>query len=85
MQGNNYQIDKEPLLAIPIFKPSNQKQQQIISLVDQILAVTKDTDYLSNPTKQAKVKELESQIDQMVYELYKLTPEEIAVVEKKQQ
>ena len=31
--------------------------------------------------KQAKARELERQIDQMVYELYGLTPEEIAVVE----
>lgn len=38
-------------------------------------------DYLSNPTKQAKVKELEHQVDQLVYQLYGLTPEEIAVVE----
>lgn len=38
-------------------------------------------DYLSNAAKQAKVKELERQIDQMVYELYGLTPEEIAAVE----
>jgi len=41
----------------------------------------KDEDYLSNPAKQAKVKEYEHQIDQIVYELYELTEEEIAVVE----
>jgi adenine-specific DNA-methyltransferase len=52
-------------------------------LVDQILAITKDEDYLSNPSKQTKVKEIERQIDQMVYELYELTPDEIAVVEGK--
>jgi hypothetical protein len=52
-------------------------------LVDQILAIAKDEDYLSNPAKQARVKELERQIDQMVYELYGLTPEEIAMVEGK--
>ena len=36
---------------------------------------------VKNPAKQVKVKELERQIDWMVYELYGLTPEEIAVVE----
>lgn len=41
----------------------------------------KDEDYLSNPGRQAWIKELEHQIDQMVYELYGLTSEEIAVVE----
>ena len=54
-----------------------------IELVDRILAITKDEDYLSNPAKQAKVKEYERQIDQMVYELYGLTPEEIEIVEGK--
>jgi len=58
-------------------------QQPFIDLVDQILGITKDEDYLSNSNKQAKVKELERQIDQMVYELYGLTPEEIGVVEGK--
>ena len=57
------------------------KQTLLINLVDQILSITKAVDYLSNPTKQAQVKELEHRIDQMVYELYGLTPEEIAVVE----
>jgi adenine-specific DNA-methyltransferase len=84
MQGNNYQIDKEPLLAIPIYKPSNQEQQSIVPLVDQILVTTKGDDYLDNPTKQAKVKTLEHQIDQLVYALYGLTSEEIAVVEGSQ-
>jgi hypothetical protein len=53
----------------------------VINLVNGILAITTDEDYLNNETKQAKVKKLESQIGQMVYELYGLTPEEIAVVE----
>jgi len=37
--------------------------------------------YLQNEAKQAKIKEYEHQIDQIVYKLYDLTPEEVAVVE----
>jgi len=37
---------------------------------------------LQNPEKQAKAKEYERQIDQLVYKLYNLTPEEIKIVEK---
>ena len=81
MQGNNYQIDKEPLLAIPIYKPSNQEQQSIITLVARLLSVIVGNEYPDNPAKQAKVRELEHQIDHMVYELYGLTPEEKAVVD----
>jgi type I restriction-modification system DNA methylase subunit len=81
MQGNNYQIDKEPLLAIPVFKASNQEQQSVITLVDQILFTTKGDDSPNSLAKQAKVKEYEGQIDQMVYQLYDLTPEEKALVQ----
>jgi type I restriction-modification system DNA methylase subunit len=66
---------------LPIPDIRQNEQQPFTELVDQILAFTKDEDYLSNPSKQAIVKEFEHQIDRMVYELYELTPEETAVVE----
>ena len=49
---------------------------------NQILSITKDGDYLNNPDKQAKVKKLEKEIDQLVYRLYPLTSEEIKIVEE---
>ena len=45
-------------------------------IVNKILSITKDDNYLENSTKQAKVREYEKQIDQLVYKLYGLTPEE---------
>ncbi|MBE0479035.1 Eco57I restriction-modification methylase domain-containing protein, partial [Candidatus Aerophobetes bacterium] len=66
-------------LPIPIIPEKDQ--QLFIDLVNQILAVTQDPDYLQNLTKQAHVKDLEHQIDQMVYNLYNLTKEEIKIVE----
>ena len=59
-------------------------QAPLIDIVDKILAVTKDDDYLENTAKQAKVREYEKQIDQLVYELYGLTAEEIKIVENDQ-
>ena len=56
-------------------------QLPFVSSVDQILAITKDEDYPTNQTKQVNVKELDRQIDQMVYQLYGLTDEETAVIE----
>jgi len=47
----------------------------------QILSLTKDDDYLSNPDKKSKVKRLEKEIDLLVYKLYELTSEEIKIVE----
>ncbi len=71
----------DDLKKIPVKKIPEKAQLPFITLVNQILTITKDEDYTSNAAKQSKVKEYERQIDQMVYELYGLTPEEIAVVE----
>ena len=79
MQGSNYQVDKEPLLSIPLPNPKNileAQQQKIIAIVDQILAIKKSD-------SSADTTALESQIDQLVYKLYNLTDEEIKIVEEK--
>ncbi len=54
----------------------------IVNIVDKILTITEEDDYLENPAKQAKVHEHEKQIDQLVYQLYDLTDEEIKIVEQ---
>ena len=66
---------------LPIPKISKPKQKPFIELVDCIIAITKDNDYLENPTKKARIHDYEHQIDQMVYELYDLAEEEIKIVE----
>ena len=81
MQGSNYQIDKEPIMEIPLIKSSESKQKPLINLVDKILAITKAKDYLQSPNKQTQVQKYEKQIDQLVYKLYELTPEEIKIIE----
>ena len=69
------------LKTLPIPEKLHLYSAEIRACVDKILTITKGEGYFENEAKQAKVKELERQIDQMVYELYDLTPEEIAVVE----
>jgi hypothetical protein len=80
-KGETLELYQKPLSEIPIKKISESQQQTFITLVDRILAITKDEDYLQNLAKQAKVKEYERQIDQTVYKLYGLIPEEIKIVE----
>ena len=77
MQGTNYQIDKQPLLAIPLISPSSEQQASVATLVDRILAA-KHTD------PDADTSDLENKIDKLVYELYNLTENEIAIVEKRE-
>jgi len=66
---------------IPIKKISEDEQKPFVDIVGKILTITKGEDCLQNPAKQAKVKEYERQIDQMVYKLYGLTEAEIKIVE----
>ena len=61
----------------------SSEQLPFIEIVDSILSITQTDNYLENPQKQAKVKECERQIDQLVYELYDLTKEEIKIIEGK--
>jgi hypothetical protein len=53
------------------------------TLYETISNVSKNIEnvYLQNKEKQVKFKELESQIDQLVYQLYNLTPDEIKIIE----
>ena len=59
------------------------KEKEISELVVSILSVTGIAGYLSNSEKQAKVQDLEGQIDEMVYKLYGLTEDEIKIIEAK--
>ncbi len=81
VQGNNYQIDKEPLMNIPLIKITKSNQpiaDKIIALVDKIL-VLKEKDPKANTQK------LEKEIDALVYQLYNLTDEEIKIIEEGQE
>ena len=60
---------------IPVKIPSPEQEKNFNERVDRILELKKQ-----NPT--ADTTDLENQIDQLVYELYDLTEEEIKIVEK---
>ena len=69
-------------LPIPILDTTDKQElaNQIEILVEQILLVKKENPHLEGvATELTGV--LEAQIDQLVYQLYNLTEEEIAVVE----
>jgi len=83
-KGQTLQLFKDPLSEIPVKRIPDENSKKFISEVDKILSITKSEDYQNNESKQAEVKKYEEQIDQMVYELYGLTKEEIAIVEGKE-
>ncbi|MFH1446759.1 MAG: Eco57I restriction-modification methylase domain-containing protein [Chloroflexota bacterium] len=73
---SNIHLYPDDWKELPIPDVSSEKQKPIVELVDQILAAKK-----KDP--KADTSALEKQIDEMVYALYGLTPEEIAIVEGK--
>ena len=77
------QFKVNELRTFPIVKISDALQQPYVKMVDNILKLIESEDYTQNVDKRTYVKELERQIDQMVYKLYGLTPEEIKIVENK--
>jgi adenine-specific DNA-methyltransferase len=69
-------------LPIPPITPQTQPlADQIVQKVQEILTLTQSPDFETSQEKQQKVKELEREIDQLVYKLYGLTEEEIWTIE----
>ena len=73
-QGNNYQVDKAPLMGIPMVK-SHKNELELIDALDRILEIKKKDN-------KADISTIEQKIDQLVYQLYDLTPEEIRIIEE---
>jgi adenine-specific DNA-methyltransferase len=73
MQGDNFQLDKRPLMQMPIHKPNEIEINKIATLVDKII-IQKEQGKDSTDN--------EGKIDELVYKLYDLTIEEIGFIEK---
>lgn len=76
LRGGYFTFKTNYLMPFPLPKPlSSAEQKPFIDLVNKIYESRKDS------TKQIKGPDYEKQIDQLVYKLYGLTPEEIEIVE----
>ena len=74
-KGEMLELYQKPLSEIPMKRIAPDEQKPFIKLVDRILAA-KQRD------AEADVSALEREIDELVYALYGLTPEEIKIVER---
>jgi len=76
---SNQYVERIP---IPPITPQTQPlADQIVQKVQEILTLTQSPDFETSQEKQQKVKDLEREIDQLVYKLYGLTEEEIEIIE----
>jgi len=75
-KGEMLELLQKPLSEVPVKIILEDEQQSFITLVDRVLAAKR-----ANP--QANISAWEEEIDQLVYQLYELTEDEIKIVEGK--
>jgi len=88
LQGDMLQIDKEPLLEIPIVEAEDKKKEkEIIGLVRKISAHTRklkktDPDLYKEDYREInnKIKKLDKKLDKIVYCLYGVTKKDIRMI-----
>lgn len=71
MQGSNYQLDKAPLVNIPLKR--SVYEEKIVRLIDLIFM---------RKEKKLEVVDLEMEIDSLIYKAYNINKEEIRIIEK---
>lgn len=86
LQGEQLQIDKEPLLSVPIFMGDKEEQATISSLVDKMLKLNLELKKaIENSEKWNSIKidigRTDKKINEEVYRLYALTSKEVEMVE----
>ncbi|WP_419702144.1 Eco57I restriction-modification methylase domain-containing protein [Mucilaginibacter sp. NFX135] len=69
MQGDNYQIDKEPLLNIPIFRAS-----------DPQILIEKTESILFKKSLTLDISPIEQKMDDIIFNLYELAEDEIKLI-----
>jgi len=84
MQGGQFQVDKEPLLAIPLVAPPSAEQQRIAKLVDLILQASEKLHIAVLDSERDRYQRLidqtDAKIQEAVYTYYKLTDSDIDLV-----
>ena len=86
LQGDLLQIDKEPLVGIPIYVGSKDQQKRIVNLVDNMLDLNKKLAAGAKDSEKwnklrTEIERTDKEIDKEVYKLYGLTGDEIRTIE----
>ena len=86
MQGDNFQVDKQPLLEIPIVDTNNiEYKKNIILYVEQLSkAITESRSAKTDRDKSlysGRIRQLENELNQTVYAVYNLEADDIQVIE----
>ena len=79
--GQCFEYSSNFLALIPIKQPTKLQHTNVVKIVDKILNIVKQASFYTDLDKQTQIKILQSELDQVVYELYNLTTAEIASIE----
>ena len=80
MQGGNYHIDEEPLVAIPLMVPDTAKRQRIGDMVTRVIELQQRQAAASTDSRRTQLARLVSELDERIQEeietLYSLSSAE---------
>ena len=81
MQGSQFQVDKEPLLEIPIYVPTDKKQiDKVAQEVDKVIALKETLSKAKTEGDktfyQNQIMSIESSIDELIFDLYGINENE---------
>ena len=87
LQGDLLQVDKGPLMEVPICVGDKEQQKEVITLVDKMISLNKKLhETLENSNEwesiKSEIEKTDKKIDEEVYGLYGLTEEEIKIIKK---
>jgi hypothetical protein len=75
------QVKLSKLKGLPIKNIPRDQQEPFVKLVEQITSIAEGDDYLEDPRSQAKLREIEGDLDHLVYKLYDVSPHEMKDIE----
>ncbi len=79
--GQRHRYTKQYIENMPIpIQTNKQSIAKLESSIDKILVITKGENYPVDEIKQERVKQIQEEIDQLVYALYGLTKDEITII-----
>ena len=80
MQGENFQIDKEPILSIPLKLPTKVEQDRLARVVKKIIDCKKEIEKLKTESQLAQMKryilQFEQQLNAEIEKIYELEESE---------
>ena len=81
--NNTVNLQINDFRQLPIIIPTTEQLQEFETVFDDAVSIRKDEINNTITAEQAKIKlsVIQSKVDEMVYKLYDLTPEEIAIIE----